>query len=226
MSLSLNEEIPDQIKVLILDHHTSFAEGTVSLLAVEPRITVVGVAKNENECLEFVNTADPDVVLLDSCSLKLSRTDFIGRMKQINSHLKVIILTDLNPAAFILTYGDKGVAGFLLKDCSVREMIQAIFRVYEGETVFSEGLETSPRSLINNNNFKVPLVANKSMFQLFTSREVEVARLMNKGLQNKEIAAALGIKKRTVDLHIRNIQKKLKVTTRLEAVVKWAYIDL
>ena len=221
--MSLNSEDSERVKVLVVDDHTLFAEGTVSLLSFEPRILVVGTAKNGIECMDFVSKIETDVVLLDIKLPDTSGMDLIDKIKKVQPDVRIIMMTGHSPKGYVTKSISKGANGFLLKDCSVKEMIEAIFRVYEGEVYFSQGLEAF---LPGNNRDSVHYFGKAETPNiLLTPREIEIIELVSRGLHNKEIAETLGIKVATVNFHVSNILIKLRVSTRFEAVLTWADVD-
>ncbi|MFZ3373139.1 MAG: response regulator transcription factor [Desulfitobacteriaceae bacterium] len=222
--MSLNSEEFALVKVLVVDDHTLFAEGTVSLLGLEPRILAVGIAKNEIECMGLINKTVPDVVLLDINLPDSCGTDLIDKIKKVQPEVKIVMLTGQNPQGYVTKSVSKGANGFLLKDCSVKEMTQAILRVYEDGVYFSQSLGALLQSEKFDKNLNFPMDSETPSKQL-TTREIEIMELVTKGLHNKEIAVALGIKVRTVDFHVSNILLKLGVSSRLEAVLVWINVD-
>ncbi|MFZ3102362.1 MAG: response regulator transcription factor [Desulfitobacteriaceae bacterium] len=222
--MSLNSEEFALVKVLVVDDHTLFAEGTVSLLGLEPRILAVGIAKNEIECMGLINKTVPDVVLLDINLPDSCGTDLIDKIKKVQPEVKIVMLTGQNPQGYVTKSVSKGANGFLLKECSVKEMTQAILRVYEDGVYFSQSLGALLQSEKFDKNLNFPMDSETPSKQL-TTREIEIMELVTKGLHNKEIAVALGIKVRTVDFHVSNILLKLGVSSRLEAVLVWINVD-
>lgn len=222
--MSVNSEALEKVKVLVVDDHTLFAEGTVSLLSFEPRILVVGIAKNGIECMSLMSETEPDVVLLDINLPDTCGTDLIDKIKKVQPEVKIIMLTGHNPKGYVTKSISKGANGFLLKDCTVKEMIQGILRVYDGGVYFSQGLEAFLQPVNKNNNLHFPVKPVETLRKLLTKREIEIIELVSRGLHNQEIASALGINVRTVDFHVSNILLKLGVSTRLEAVLNWAYV--
>jgi len=222
--MSFNSEKSERVKVLIVDDHTLFAEGTISLLRTESRILAVGIAKNGIESMELINKTGPDVVLLDINLPDICGTDLIDKIKKVQPEIKILMLTGQEPKGYVTTSINKGANGFLLRNCSVKEMIQGILRVYNGGVYFSQGLEAflHPRNKSNNVH---SAVKSEIPSELLTTREIEIMELVTTGLHNKEIASALVIKLRTVEFHISNILLKLEVSTRLEAVLRWKYVD-
>lgn len=222
--MPFNSEELKKVKVLVVDDHTLFAEGTVSLLSIEPRILAVGIAKNEIECMDLISQTVPDVVLLDINLPDTCGTDLIDKIKKVQPEVKIIMLTGQNPQGYVTESISKGANGFLLKDCSVKEMTQAIFRVYEGGVYVSPSLGVFLQSVNNNNKLNFS-VNSKILSKLLTPKEIEIIELVSLGLHNKDIAMSLGVKTRTVEFHVNNILLKLGVSTRLEAVLTWAYVD-
>ena len=211
----MTRKASERIKVLVVDDHTLFSEGTVSLLRVEPSILAVGIAKNGTDCMSFINETDVDVVMLDINLPDVCGVNIIEKMKMVQPAMKILMLTGQDPKGYVTESIRKGANGFLLKNCSVEEMIEAIFKVYNDETYFSQSLD----GLINNGDgdLQTPEVIEK----LLTVKEVEILELMAKGLRNKEIAEILGLKVRTVEFHVSNILPKLGVNKRFEAIFKW-----
>lgn len=222
--MSINSEELEKVKVIVVDDHTLFAEGTVSLLSSEPRIMVVGIAKNGIGCMSLMSETEPDVVLLDIKLPDTCGTDLIDKIKKVQLDVKIIMLTGHNPQGYVTKSISKGANGFLLKDCSVKEMIQGILRVHHGGVYFSQGLEAFLQPINKNNNLHFPVKPAETLRKLLTKREIEIIELVSRGLHNKAIAAAIGINVRTVDFHVSNILLKLGVSTRLEAVLNWSYV--
>ncbi|EHQ91836.1 response regulator [Desulfosporosinus youngiae] len=207
------------IRVVVVDDHTLFAEGTVSLLSSESYISVVGTAKNGRDCLKLVKTEHPDVVLLDINLPDFSGTDLIEKIKVLASNVKIIMLTGQSPEGYVDASLNKGANGFLLKDCSKSEMTAAILQVSSssGQYYFSQNMAPYLRSVIVGEETGTNTSESKR-FSL-TPKELEIIELIAQGLRNREIAAALEIKNRTVDFHVGNILSKLGAKSRLEAVL-------
>ncbi|MDR3600963.1 MAG: response regulator transcription factor [Desulfosporosinus sp.] len=217
--MAFNSTEFEVVKVLVVDDHTLFTEGTVALLSFEPRISVVGIADNGIKCMYLINKTRFDVVLLDIKLPDACGINLIDKIKKVQPETKIIMLTGHSPKGYVTKAVNKGANGFLLKDCSVKEIIQGILRVYNGGVCFSQGLEASLQP-VHNSNSHFPRNSETLSVQL-TSREIEVIELVSQGLRSKEIASAVGINVRTVDFHVSNILLKLKVNTRLEAVLRY-----
>ncbi|NBJ16536.1 MAG: response regulator transcription factor [Dehalobacter sp. 4CP] len=223
-----------KIEVLIADRQTLFAEGMASLLLQESDIEFVGIALNTADCLEIVKKAYPDVVLLD---INLSDVCSVDIMDWINKEFpdtKIIILTGQSPEEFIEVSFVQGLAGFLLKDCTKNEIVTAIRKAIKGEVYLSQNLSVYlkpiPAHLRSRMNDSDPFLFHNASLnvnnsqEVLTERESEILILIAKGLRNKEIAASLGISKRTVEYHVSNILEKLGAKSRLEAVLNYKEI--
>lgn len=222
--MSFNFEELEKVKVLIVDDHTLFAEGIVSLLSFEPRILVVGIAKNGMDGMSIMSETQPDVVLLDINLPDTYASNLIDEIKKAQPEAKIIMLTGQSLQSYDTQSLSNGVNGFLSKECTGQEMIQAILRVHDGEVYHSQGLEDFYQSENNSDNVNYPVKANKKPSGLLTIREIEIIELVSKGLHNKEIATAIEINIRTVESHVHNILSKLGVNTRLEAVLNWSCV--
>lgn len=208
------------IRVAVVDDHTLFAEGTVLLLSSEPYISVVGTAKNGQDCLKLVKTKHPDVVLLDINLPDSCGTDLIEKIRESVANVSIIMLTGQNPEEYVNASLNKGAHGFLLKDCSKTEMTAAILQASSGKYYFSQNMAPYLRSIIVGEEITTnDIEPEKNQGTLLTPKEVEIIELIAQGLRNKEIATTLGIKNRTVDFHVGNILSKLGVKSRLEAVL-------
>ena len=211
------------IKVAVVDDHTLFAEGTVLVLSSEPNLSVVGIAKNGDDCLKLVKTEHPDVVLLDINLPDVCGTDLIEKIKEIDANVSILMLTGQNPEEYVNASLNKGAHGFLLKDCSKVEMTAAILQASLGKYYFSQNMASYLRSIIVGQEIITDDIIDSEKIQgaLLTPKEIEIIELIAQGLRNKEIAASLGIKNRTVDFHVSNILSKLGVKSRLEAVLAY-----
>jgi len=223
VSINSEELELERIKVLVVDDHTLFSEGTVSLLRVEPRILVVGIAKNGIECMSFINKTRVDVVLLDINLPDICGIDMIDEIKMVQPGVKILMLTGQDPKGYVTKSVRKGANGFLLKNCLAEEMIEAILIVYNGGSVY---YHKKSEYFTKSENFNFKLTGNSEVLrELLTYKENEIMELVSKGLRNKEIAAALGIKVRTVEFHVSNILFKLGVSKRFEAILQWVNVD-
>ncbi|WP_407311799.1 response regulator transcription factor [Desulfosporosinus sp. SB140] len=97
----INKTESKKIKVLVVDDHTLFSEGTVSLLRVEPSILAVGIAKNGIECMRFINETEVDVVMLDINLPDICGVNIIEKMKMVQPAMKILMLTGQDPKGYV-----------------------------------------------------------------------------------------------------------------------------
>lgn len=192
-----------KIKVLLVDDHQIIIDGIKSLLQSTDSIQVVATANDGSEALDTLKLLTVDVVLMD---IDMPRLNGIEATRQINdkyNDVKIIMLTMHNESAMIKNLIEIGAHGYLLKNSSKEELLNAIYKVANGENYFSSEVTLS---LLNKEKSKTADIQID-----FTQRELEIIKLLADGLTNKEIGSKLFISHRTVDTHRTNIMKKVGV---------------
>lgn len=195
-----------RIRVLLADDHTVLRAGTRRILEDERDIEVVGEAANGDEAVDLAGRIQPDVVLLD---ISMPGRDGIAAfqgLRQKAPGARVVILTAHAELAYVRACARLGAAGFLLKSSAPHELVDAIRRVYAGESAFA--LPVNGRSTQNDR----PASG-------LTTREMEIIRLVASGLTNRETAETLHVNVGTIEFHLRNIYAKLGASVRTDAVL-------
>jgi len=195
------------ITVLLVDDHPVVRTGVRGMLAGEPDITVVGEAASGAEALTAVRALAPAVVLMD---LRMPGGDGVSATAQILAAApatRVVVLTTYETDADILRAVEAGAAGYLLKDASRADLLHAVRSAARGETVLTP-------SVANRLLRHVRRPATESL----SAREVEVLRLVARGLSNVEIGRELHIGEATVKTHLLRTFAKLGVSDRTAAV--------
>ncbi len=210
-------EIDDEpIRVLVVDDQELFRGGLVMLLGIEPGIEVIGQAGDGIEGAALAESAAPDVVLLDIRMPKRSGIEACVTIKETVPSAKIIMLTVSDEEADLFGAVKSGAAGYLLKDSSIEEVAQAIRVVADGQSLISPSMAVK---LIDEfKQMSQPERGHVPRLRL-TDRELEVLRLVAKGMNNREIARDLFISDNTVKNHVRNILEKLQLHSRMEAVM-------
>jgi DNA-binding NarL/FixJ family response regulator len=218
-----DDEKTEEIKVLIVDDHTLFAEGTAALLSSESNLKIVGIANDGRRCLALLKSITPDIILLDISLPDISGISLIDEIKSMNPEVKIIMLTGLNPMGYLTKSLRKGVHGFLLKECNKKEIIETIFHVAQGKDYFSQGLAPYLKSAIIGKEIGLEVTSEpvKTTDTKLTPKEKEIIELIAMGLRTREVATKLGVKNRTIDFHVSNILMKFGVKTRYEAVLTY-----
>jgi DNA-binding NarL/FixJ family response regulator len=208
----------DPIKVLIVDDHALFRRGLQMVLEGEPDIDVVGEAGDGHEAVDRAEAAAPDVVLMD---VRMPRRTGIEATRVIKDTLpstKILMLTISDEEADLYEAIKAGASGYLLKEISIEEVASAVRKVNAGQSLISPSMASK---LLNE--FAAMVKRRDERNQVpgprLTERELEVLKLVAKGMNNRDIGQALFISENTVKNHVRNILEKLHLHSRMEAVV-------
>jgi two-component system NarL family response regulator len=207
----------EAIRVIIVDDQELFRRGLTMLLAVEDDIEVVGEASDGIAATELAVGSVPDVVLLDVRMPKGSGIDACSSIKSAVPSAKIIMLTVSDEEADLYEAVKNGASGYLLKDASIDEVAQAVRVVADGQSLISPSMAT--KLLEEFKQISSPGRRNDLMVPRLTDRELEVLRLVARGLSNRDIAKKLFISENTVKNHVRNILDKLQLHSRMEAVM-------
>jgi two-component system, NarL family, response regulator DevR len=192
----------DRIRLVIVDDHTIVREGLRSILELESDIAVVGHAATPAQALATIAATRPDVVLLD---LKLSADgpttglDLCAEIVARHPRAGVIVLTTFHDQSLVLEALRRGAKGYVLKDVDVVDLVKIIRRVHGGSLM-------------------VQSLSDQDGQPRLTPRELEIVRLLARGLTNREIGRAALISDSTVKFHVRGIMRKLAVRHRTEVV--------
>lgn len=201
------------IRVLVVDDHTIVRKGIRALLAEIDGVVVVGEAGDGREAVTQAEALQPDVILMD---LVMPHMDGIEAIRQISSRrpeVRILALTSFAADDKVFPAIKAGALGYLLKDSAPEELVQAIRQVYRGEPSLHPVIA---RKVLQE--LKRPSVQPPPSDPL-TDREVEVLRLVARGLSNQQIAERLTIMEVTVRTHISNILSKLHLANRVQAAL-------
>jgi DNA-binding NarL/FixJ family response regulator len=212
------ETTGDPIRVLVVDDHALFRRGLQMVLEQEPDIEVVGEAGDGAEAVERVSETTPDIVLMDVRMPKRGGIDSCTAIKDAVPSCKIIMLTISDEEADLYDAIKAGASGYLLKEISIEEVAEAIRAVHGGQSLISPSMASKLlsefASMIKKTDERQQVPTPR-----LTDREMEVLKLVAKGLNNRDIAKQLFISENTVKNHIRNILEKLQLHSRMEAVV-------
>ena len=208
----------DPIRVLIVDDHALFRRGLQMVLEGEPDIDVVGEASDGSEAVKKAEDATPDVVLMDVRMPKRSGIEATRVIKDTLPSTRILMLTISDEEADLYEAIKAGASGYLLKEISIDEVANAVRQVNQGQSLISPSMASK---LLNEFATMVKRRDERSQMPgpRLTERELQVLRLVAKGLNNKDIGDDLFISENTVKNHVRNILEKLHLHSRMEAVV-------
>ena len=197
------------IRVLLVDDHMVVRSGLSTVLSVYDDLKLVGEAGDGEEAIKLCEQLQPDVILMDLLMPKMDGVTAIKAIKARWPQIQIIALTSFKEKEYVEGALKAGANGYLLKDVSAEELVNAIRRATAGQPSLSP---EAAQVLIKNVN--EPLPTHQDM----TGREKEILALMVEGLSNNEIAERLFVSQSTVKFHVSNILSKMGVTGRTEAV--------
>jgi DNA-binding NarL/FixJ family response regulator len=217
----------ETIRILIADDHAFVREGTRRILEQEPDLEVVAEAGDGEETVKLACDLKPDVALVDVAMPRIDGIEATRRIKAQCPAVAVLVLSAYDDDQFVFGLLEAGAAGYLLKSVRGQEIVDAIRAVHAGESVLHPSVA---RKVLNRFAGVSGKPRERKSLDLLTEREMDVLKLVTKGLSNKDIAEGLCLSVRTVQGHLANIFNKLRVSSRTEAVVHalkegWVTLD-
>jgi len=204
------------IRILLAEDHVVVRQGTRQLLEREPDLEVIGEADDGEEAVRLATQLKPDVVIMDVAMPRLSGVEATRQIKKLLPSVIVLVLTGYDYDEYIFSLLEAGAAGYLLKDVSGDQLIDAIRAVYAGEPVLHPIVV---RKLMTRFKSQAARAGETRPQDVLSQRELEVLKLAARGMSNKEIGEQLFISVRTVQAHLRSIFNKLGVGSRSEAIL-------
>jgi len=197
------------IRILLVDDHRILRQGLRYLLDREKDMEVVAETEDGRSAVESARELTPDVVVMDIGMDNLNGIDATRRIASLCPHVKILALSMHRDEQFVEGMLTAGASGYLIKDCAAEELSLAIRAIVAGETYLSPAIS---KILVKE------YVGRLSRGDLLSSsflkgKEREVLQLLAEGKSSRQIASCLGISRRTVDAHRRNIQRKLDIHT-------------
>ena len=208
--------MPDTTRVLVIDDHPLLRRGVCQLLALVDGFTVVGEAASGREGIELAKQLDPDLILLDLNMKGINGLETLRTMRDLGVDARIIMLTVSNAPEDLLAAIRAGSDGYILKDNDPDNILKMICDAMQGQNVISPELASLLATALREES------ESESRNQAsLTERETAILRCLAAGMSNKLIARELDIMESTVKVHVRNLFKKLKFRSRVEAAV-WA----
>ena len=206
------------VRTLIVDDDMLTRAGLAAILGSDDGIEVVGQAATATDGVTLAWELNPDVVLMD---VRLPDLDGIEATKHIlhnaaDPNLRVVILTTFEYDEYLLRAIEAGASGFLLKRMRAEEIIEGVKAVAEGTALPAPD---AMRRLVTTFADQRPASAGQDLRQMLTKREVDVLKLMARGLSNQEIATELAVSIETVRTHVKHIYWKCGARDRVQAVI-------
>jgi len=230
-----NKASPLTARLLIADDHALVREGMRAMLASEPNLEVVGEAENGREALELCRELRPDLILMD---VRMPEMDGMAATRMIKGEYpstSVLIVTTHESPEYLMDAIRAGAAGYVLKDSTKQQLLNAVRRVINGETPLNQELAMQLLQRLTveeNQRHKAPLPESvrkrqeEALAEPLTDREIEILRLLALGKTNRQLAQDLRVSLSTVKTYIQRVIGKLGVSDRTQAAVRAAELGL
>ena len=205
------------IKVVLVDDQALIRDGLRTMLELDDAIEVVGEADNGRAGLDVVQRTQPDVVLMDIRMPGVDGLEATRRVLERTVGVKVVVLTTYDADEHVLEAMRAGASGFLLKDLRKGQLVRAVHHAAAGDLVIDPSVTKRLIEKVGGAS-RARTEARASLSQL-TERELEVLRLMARGLSNAELAGELTVSESTIKTHVARILEKLELRDRVQAVI-------
>lgn len=214
-----------RIKVLVADDHPAFREGLCRFLEEDKDLEIVARPEDGEETVRLAKELLPDVAMIDVAMPKLNGIEAARQIKEACPETAILMLSAFGYQSYLVASLRAGAAGYMLKNTPIDDLISAIRLVHSGEGVFDLKTISTVLAQVTADNG-----AERKVLASLHRRELEVLKLVAKGTKNKKIGEELNISQRTVQTHLVNIFRKLKVSSRTEAVLHalregWIVLD-
>ena len=200
----------------MVDDHQLVRTGIANLLAGEPGFEIIGEAADAKDLFGLLKKSQPDVAILDIALPGMSGIEITKKLHSDFPGIRILILSMHTSEEFIFNAINSGARGYLPKNTSRKELIEAIYAIQRGEEYFAENISNVIlKSYIKKSKSDIP---EEDKEELLSKREIEVLKLFAEGMTNQEIADKLFISIRTVESHKNHIMARLELKTTVDLV--------
>lgn len=200
--------------IMLVDDHPLLRKGLRQLLTLSGEMEVVAEASNGKDAIKLASELDPDLILLDLNMQGMDGLETLRHLRDEGVTSRIVMLTVSDADEDVLSAISAGADGYLLKDMEPEDMLVQIERALSGKMVLSEAVTQVLATAIRNPTTKSTMGSDS-----LTQRELEILKLIAKGMSNKVIARELDISDGTVKVHVKHLLKKLHLRSRVEAAV-------
>jgi two-component system, NarL family, nitrate/nitrite response regulator NarL len=205
----------DKIRLAIVDDHSIFREGLLSVLSTEPDIEIVGQGASAEDAVRLARELLPDIIFLD-ISMPGGGLNAAQEIVENYPVVKIIILTGSEGESHVMTALKTGARAYVLKGVAARELVSILHTVHSGEVYVTPTLAAN---LLSEMTAASRIQSPQSAFERLTEREHEILSLIAAGTSNKEIGLQLHLTEKTVKHYVTNILQKLQVHNRVQAAI-------
>ncbi|WP_049723436.1 two-component system response regulator NarL [Gilvimarinus polysaccharolyticus] len=204
----------DKSSIMLVDDHPLLRKGLQQLIELSDDLVLVAQASSGAEALELGSQLDPDLILLDLNMQGMDGLETLEKLRTAGVTSRIVMLTVSDSDSDVIGAISRGADGYLLKDMEPEELLTQIERALQGKMVMSEAVTQALATAIRR-----PQHSHQAKLENLTGRELEILKLIAKGLSNKLIARELDISDGTVKVHVKHLLKKLGLRSRVEAAV-------
>lgn len=206
----------ENTRVLVIDDHPLLRKGVCQLLALTDGFVVAGEAASGREGIELAKQLEPDLILLDLNMKGINGLETLRTLRDMGVDSRIILLTVSNAPEDLIGAIRAGADGYILKDNDPDDILRLIDNAMQGQTAISPELASLRAAALREES-----MSEQRSHASLTERETTILKCLAVGMSNKLIARELDIMESTVKVHVRNLLKKLKFRSRVEAAV-WA----
>lgn len=203
----------NKIRILVVDDQNVVRDGVVTMLSFQHDMEVVGEAENGIQAIKIARNNKPDVVLLDMVMPLQDGLTTITKLKELIPDVRILVLTSFAESELVYQAIKSGALGYLLKDTTRAQLVQAIRDVAEGKVSIHPSIAMK---VIQEHDESAE---HGMMVEALTPRELETLRIIARGFSNQEIALILHVHERTIAKYVSSILKKLQVSNRTQAAL-------
>jgi two-component system, NarL family, response regulator LiaR len=206
----------NKIKIIVADDHPLLRQALRNVLEEQPDFEIIAEASDGEDVVKLANELNPDIIIMDISMPNLNGIEATRQIKASHPLIAVLVLTIHSDSEHILSILQAGASGYLTKSVYGDEVIHAIRALAAGETVLAPAIS---RQILKYafQHINKPLSLNTG--EKLTSREIEVLKLLAKGISNKDIAFRLNLNMRTVKSYLAELFLKLNAASRTEVVI-------
>ncbi len=203
----------EKIRLLMVDDYPVVLSGLVAMFKNHDEIEVIGVANNGKKAIDLATTLHPHVILMNVAMPGMDGIEATRMIKRTNPEINILMFSGLSSNDKVMPALNAGAIGYILKDASEGELVQAIRQVAKGEAWLHPSIIGHVLKQLNGTE------EQEGLIEKLTERELDVLKYMAKGYSNQEIARLMVVSNATVHSHVSRILSKLEVSSRTQAVI-------